>query len=255
MKKTHTQGFQNPERSMDKQANRFLDRFGLTIHADLLGSDVPPWGEGQSHDHFRVSVMDKGEERAPLEFDYWASLHSTEKNYRPTNYEILACLSEDLRVDPTNLWWAEDHRDVILAHQDNISRFFTGDELAEIPVGCIDRSLRSNHAYEEFSRNPNLDQEGMAEDLVSTQVFWLACSACPSTSQATAIPDPCVRDVDNRICRWLRGKNHLHETSGTGRFKRRPDHPQLSYRTAGHCSLHRVASRRPEASPLGQGSP
>jgi len=130
MRKTSRQEFQ--DQNMDKQANRFLDRFGLTIHADLVGNDIPPWGEGHSHDHFRVSVMDKKEKRAPLEFDYWASLHSTEKNYRPTNYEILACLSDDMKVDPENLWWAQDHRQAILVHQKKMNHFFTGEELTEL---------------------------------------------------------------------------------------------------------------------------
>jgi hypothetical protein len=126
---------QNRRKKAEDQANRFLDRFGLVLHAEFLGNDPPPWcrkGDVRAAihgDHYRIFIMDKGETRQ-LEYDFWNSCRSKEENYRPANYEILAGLSADLRTD---LGFLEDETgDAIRDHQDNISNFFTAEELAEL---------------------------------------------------------------------------------------------------------------------------
>jgi hypothetical protein len=83
----------------ERKANKFLDRFGLVIHADFAGDNkCPPWCNG-SHghgEHYRVSVMDKDEHRRPITFDFWSSEKAKENGDRPTNYSILLSLAHTL---------------------------------------------------------------------------------------------------------------------------------------------------------------
>lgn len=134
MRKARLPKFQSPS---EKMANRFLDRFDLVIHADLLGFDAPPWCEqGVAHDHYWVSIMDKTEQREPLQFDYWNSFRSKEEDYRPTNYEILSCVSQDKAVDLSEMWLVLDDIVKDIRHQqERINGFFTIEELAALE--CI----------------------------------------------------------------------------------------------------------------------
>jgi len=126
---------QNRRKKAEDQANRFLDRFGLVLHAEFLDDSPPPWCGSDDvraaihGDHYRIFVMDKGETRQ-LEYDFWNSCRSKEEDYRPSNYEILAGLSIDSR---TELGFLEDDVEAAIRdHQNNISIFFTAEELAKL---------------------------------------------------------------------------------------------------------------------------
>jgi hypothetical protein len=92
----------------DKQAQEFLNRFGLTVKAAFGTSKCPPWDEhkhGCTHgDQYRVTIKRIGADRVyykgepgprSISFDFWNSYADMRANKRPTAYDILACISSN----------------------------------------------------------------------------------------------------------------------------------------------------------------
>jgi hypothetical protein len=86
----------------DRQAQAFLDRFNLTIHADKDDKVCPPWCEGDHlhGDHYVVSIIDKSEKREPFIFDFWNSYKDKENGDPPTEYQVLAALAIQIDAKP-----------------------------------------------------------------------------------------------------------------------------------------------------------
>jgi hypothetical protein len=80
----------------EQQANNFLNKHGLLLHAQLVPFAPPSWlGEnGVCGDKYRVSLIRKNGQGV-FEFDYWSSYNDAQKQDRPTEYDILTCLSSD----------------------------------------------------------------------------------------------------------------------------------------------------------------
>lgn len=79
----------------DKQAQAFLDKFGLKVTYKLLDCDNPSWDKENSHNHYRVTVTRKGTPGQKLTFQWWDSVDSTKKNEQPTAYDALSSLASE----------------------------------------------------------------------------------------------------------------------------------------------------------------
>lgn len=79
-----------------KQAQDFLDRFGIKFRATLSDSKVAPWHDKYDHErhHFRICLSKKGGGR--IVFDFFESkAHSDSGSLATTPYSVLACISGD----------------------------------------------------------------------------------------------------------------------------------------------------------------
>jgi len=118
-----------------KKANRFLDKFGMTLHAELAGEEkrCPLWCDGNHYhgDHYIAWIMDKTGEREDFRFDFWNSLISSANGNRPTNYEILSCLACDIE-HAGSLLNDEETQQQLEAQSKEIEAFFTEEELEEL---------------------------------------------------------------------------------------------------------------------------
>lgn len=103
----------------------------------------PPWCKDNQHvhgDHYRVSLMRKDDEDSILEFDYWNSQNSKEKGERPSNYELLACISSmaHTSTDPYEVEQEfgvdDDHARLIANEAERHHSFFSAEELEDL---CI----------------------------------------------------------------------------------------------------------------------
>lgn len=101
----------------DKQAQSFLDKFGIKFRATLSDSKVAPWAmrekpfKSEPH-HFRVTLS-KGRPCTPeytgnvcsacrLTFDFWSSVADAEKGIKTVDaYSVLACISGDVNCPET----------------------------------------------------------------------------------------------------------------------------------------------------------
>ena len=117
--------------SYDRQAQQFLNQFNLTIHAERVGKNCPPWCAGSlesTHgDQYLVSVMDKSEERDSFSFDFWSRLGDEEKGDPPSEYDILVCLSTEIEAEP--MGESEKVLEVLNELTRNATGFFTTEEL------------------------------------------------------------------------------------------------------------------------------
>jgi hypothetical protein len=79
----------------DKQAQAFLDKYGLKVTYKLLDCDNAPWDKEHCHNHYRVTITRKGTPGQKLTFQWWDSIQATEKNEQPTAYDSLSSISSD----------------------------------------------------------------------------------------------------------------------------------------------------------------
>jgi len=79
----------------DKQAQVFLDKFGLKVTFNLMDCDNPSWDKENSHNHYRITITRKDTPKQKLTFQWWDSIHNTEKNEQPTAYDALSTLASD----------------------------------------------------------------------------------------------------------------------------------------------------------------
>lgn len=106
-----------------KQAQDFLDRFGIKFRATLSDSKTPQWGKDGKHGHhYRVTLSKAASERTAtqrgddgamkvgrvtdpgsrLTFDFWGSIADMEKGETTvTPYDVLACISCDVHTPET----------------------------------------------------------------------------------------------------------------------------------------------------------
>jgi len=91
----------------EKQAQEFLDRFGLTVKAAFKGDRCPPW-EGKGGcihgDRYRVTIRTNSASEwrtKSISFDFWNSYSDMREGKHPTAYAILASISGEA-FSPTN---------------------------------------------------------------------------------------------------------------------------------------------------------
>jgi hypothetical protein len=118
-----------------RKANRFLDKYGIIIHAELSVEEerCPLWCDG-SHihgDHYTTWIMDKTGKREHFHFDFWNSLTAKEDGNRPTNYDILAGIACDLQYQDDALD-DDEVRIRVNAQKKKIESFFTEEELKDL---------------------------------------------------------------------------------------------------------------------------
>lgn len=93
----------------EKQAEDFLNNYGLTLQAAFKGDKCPPWDD-EKHihgDRYRVTIKRKvwthtrldshGEVRPnSVSFDFWNSYRDSGEGKTPTVYDVLSCISGDV---------------------------------------------------------------------------------------------------------------------------------------------------------------
>lgn len=116
----------------EKQAQDFLDRFGIKFRATLSDSKLPPWSDSEhslcgakaekSRHHYRCTLSKSGvlpdmhanhvtrqnrgkmigRPAARLTFDFWGSIADAEAgNVTVSAYDVLACISGDVHTPET----------------------------------------------------------------------------------------------------------------------------------------------------------
>lgn len=100
----------------DKQAQEFLDKFGIQFKATLSDTKDPDWKRGEDHGHhYRITLKRGGagqyttaqwnklceseKKRAlgRLSFDFWGSIADREAGIKTEKaYSVLACISSDV---------------------------------------------------------------------------------------------------------------------------------------------------------------
>jgi len=95
----------------EKQAQMFLDKYGMTVRATFKGDRCPAWaGEagrenascqcGTVHgDRYRVTIGRKGGGR--VSFDFWNSQKDMQEGKEPTAYDVLSCAGSDINCPDT----------------------------------------------------------------------------------------------------------------------------------------------------------
>lgn len=85
-----------------RQAKQFLTDCDATMQMMYLGKNVPEnWGDGREHDNYIVNITTP---RGNMQVKFWDSLNHTlenenrrlsglPRNKKPTEYDILACLT------------------------------------------------------------------------------------------------------------------------------------------------------------------
>lgn len=86
----------------EQKANEFLNKHGLIVHAQLVPFTPPSWlgSNGVCGEKYRVSLIRKNGQGI-FEFDYWGSYNDAQKQERPTEYDILTCVSSDAHLPDT----------------------------------------------------------------------------------------------------------------------------------------------------------
>ena len=86
----------------EKQAEQFLNRFGLQMTIKLGKPKLPPWhGPGEPcGNHYRIALVQSSNNKR-LHFDFWGSQRDREENRAPSAYGVLACISGDTAVGET----------------------------------------------------------------------------------------------------------------------------------------------------------
>lgn len=134
----------------EKQAQAFLDRFGIKFRCTLSDTKVAPWSAGRSGHHYRVTLSKRlislKSERFRynshrLAFDFWGSIANAEKGQHPTAYDVLSCISGDCHCEEEFKDWCGsfgESTDSITALQTfrrckafaaRLQAFFTADEI------------------------------------------------------------------------------------------------------------------------------
>lgn len=83
----------------DKQAQAFLNKFGLKVSVTYLDNNPPAWDEEQSHDRlrYRVTIQRKDTHKS-LSFIFWDSIANAERGERPKPYDVLASTSAESHI-------------------------------------------------------------------------------------------------------------------------------------------------------------
>lgn len=89
-------------RDYEAQAQRFLDKFNLTLKTAFKGDKCPAWDNAEHihGDRYRVTIK-RQNSNASISFDFWNSFNDKVNGKRPTAYDILSCISSDINM-PTD---------------------------------------------------------------------------------------------------------------------------------------------------------
>lgn len=83
----------------EKQAIDFLHRANTDIKIRLIGKMVNEnWGDNYLRNTYEVTLT-KRQSKKEYRFQFWDSVHNTEKNTKPSAYDVLTCL---MPYDPGN---------------------------------------------------------------------------------------------------------------------------------------------------------
>lgn len=87
----------------NKQAQDFLDKYGIKFRATLSDSKTPQWAGGDKHGHHYRVTLSKGKRGQGVKFgqhitfDFWGSIADAEAGKTEVQpYDVLACISGDV---------------------------------------------------------------------------------------------------------------------------------------------------------------
>lgn len=125
----------------DRQADDFLTKYHLSIHAELLPFEKPPWlnENGVCGERYNVSISRMNHDDV-LSFVYWSSYNDALEERRPNNYDVLTCVSSSAH-SPTNAYEVRyefgenmplDQCEAVAAEAKRFQEFFSDEELADL---------------------------------------------------------------------------------------------------------------------------
>jgi hypothetical protein len=80
----------------DKQAQQFLEKFGLKIRTVYMGLQINDlWDDKTHRPKYRVRITRKGGIGKKLTFTFWDSISNYEDGKEPSAYSILASIASD----------------------------------------------------------------------------------------------------------------------------------------------------------------
>ena len=126
-----------------KQAKDFLTNCGATMKIQYLTEDInKTWNDNVYRNVYRASI------KTPLgvmSVKFWDSVHNTENNIKPTEYDILACLQkyeigsfEDFvsefgyEIDADNRWEVKQIYKAVCREYQKVCRCFTKEQIEEL---------------------------------------------------------------------------------------------------------------------------
>ncbi len=128
-----------------KQAKDFMTKHRITIKKIQLDTRPPKWEDNPRYNRFRYQIIvTKKPQNKSLTFKFWDSINNFYQNKRPTNYDILACLSmesyvyEDFEDFCSSLGYSSDSIKALRTFKEvnrfakRINKFFTSVELEEL---------------------------------------------------------------------------------------------------------------------------
>ncbi len=125
----------------DRQADDFLLKHRLSIHAERLAFEPPLWAMDGSPcgERYRVSITRLDDVYAVIDFHYWSSFNDALRNRRPSNYDMLTCVSTSAYV-PTNVEaiYAEFgdmppvQAEIAKEHAQQLQEFFSAAEMFDL---------------------------------------------------------------------------------------------------------------------------
>ncbi len=83
----------------DKQAQAFLDKYGLNITITYLDNKSPKWDdENSNHNHYRVTIRREKGYKERFVFQFWDSIANSESGKKPTSYDVLSCIAAETTI-------------------------------------------------------------------------------------------------------------------------------------------------------------
>ena len=123
-----------------KQANDFLEGCNATMKIEYLFEDKNKlWNDNVYRNVYRARIKTP---KGIMSVKFWDSVHNTENNIEPTEYDILACLQkyevgsfEDFvsefgyEIDANNRWEVKEIYKAVRREYEKVCRCFTEEQI------------------------------------------------------------------------------------------------------------------------------
>lgn len=74
----------------EREMEKILNNAGVKVDIVYITKSFPKnWDNENLHDQYKI-LLTRGKKQ--MQFDFWASLHDTQENTKPTIYDVIACL-------------------------------------------------------------------------------------------------------------------------------------------------------------------
>lgn len=133
----------------EKQATDFLSKYSLAVLVENPHDAKFPFWAGETErigTHYLVTLHrldERGYSLNSLTFDYWGSYSDKEAGRKPTDYDILSCLSSDINMptDPDYVYeemgpMKPSQCTAVAKFAQDLQDFFTEEEQADLAEIC-----------------------------------------------------------------------------------------------------------------------